>query len=96
MSKSDADTTRAIKNKRGFPSAKFSVTRGGLDIQWTDDGPEVDEVIGLTDRCRLRHGVADLARPPRARNSRTLRHFYFLSFATTPPPRGSRMMSSED
>ena len=43
MSKSDADTTRAIKAalKRAFPSVKFSVTRGGEQIEWTDDGPEV-------------------------------------------------------
>ena len=46
MSKSDADTTRAIKAalRKAFPSAKFSVTRGGQEIEWTDDGPEVAAV----------------------------------------------------
>ena len=43
MTNSDADTTRAIKAalKHAFPGAKFSVTRGGEHIEWTDEGAEV-------------------------------------------------------
>ena len=43
---SDADATRAIKAAlcKAFPSARFSVTRGGACIEWTDDGPTVEQV----------------------------------------------------
>jgi hypothetical protein len=39
---SDAELTRAIKAAlhQHFPACKFSVTRGGSQIEWTDDGPE--------------------------------------------------------
>jgi Family of unknown function (DUF6011) len=46
MRATDADTTRAIKAalRKAFPSAKFSVTRGGKWVEWNDDGPEVAAV----------------------------------------------------
>lgn len=49
----DTTITRVIKSalKTAFPKHKFSITRGGSQIQWTDDGPErvaVEEVIVAT------------------------------------------------
>jgi hypothetical protein len=42
----DGEITRAIKAalRKAFPTAKFSVTRGGARIGWTDDGPSVEHV----------------------------------------------------
>ena len=42
----DAEATRAIKAAlhKAFPDSKFSVTRGGSSIEWTDDGPDIEQV----------------------------------------------------
>ena len=42
----DAAATRAIKAalRKAFPAARFSITRGGTRIEWTDDGPLVEQV----------------------------------------------------
>ena len=42
----DTTVTRTIKAalKLAFPKSKFSVTRGGSQIRWTDDGPELAAV----------------------------------------------------
>ena len=43
---SDGEATRAIKSalRKAFPAAKFSVTRGGAQIEWEDTGPTVEQV----------------------------------------------------
>jgi hypothetical protein len=42
----DRERTQIIKAAlhKQFPNCKFSVTRGGSCIEWTDDGPDVTEV----------------------------------------------------
>jgi hypothetical protein len=54
----DATTTRTIKSalKCAFPECKFSVTRGGSQIAWTDDGPEVAAVEDVI----IAAGVAEI------------------------------------
>ena len=45
--KSDAEATRSIKAalRKAFPNTKtISITRGGSHIEWTDDGPTVEQV----------------------------------------------------
>jgi hypothetical protein len=43
---SDGEATRAIKGalRKAFPTAKISITHGGSRIEWTDDGPTVEQV----------------------------------------------------
>ena len=43
---SDGEATRAIKGAlhKAFPTAKISITNGGSHIEWTDDGPTVEQV----------------------------------------------------
>ena len=43
---SDGEATRAIKGalRKAFPTAKISTTHGGSRIEWTDDGPTVEQV----------------------------------------------------
>ena len=42
----DGESTRTIKAalRKAFPKAIFKVTRGGSRIEWTDDGPSVEQV----------------------------------------------------
>ena len=43
---SDGEATRAIKGalRKAFPTARISTTHGGSRIEWTDDGPTVEQV----------------------------------------------------
>lgn len=57
----DAEKTRIIKAalREGFPNCKFSVTRGGAQIEWADDGPEVaavEDVVLATNVAVVRDG----------------------------------------
>jgi hypothetical protein len=54
------NSTNALKAKLRdrFPTCKFSITRGGEHIEWTDDGPtvvEVEDAIITTGLVEIRH-----------------------------------------
>jgi hypothetical protein len=61
MTHNSAETTRTLKAilRKQFPACKFSITRGGERVEWTDDGPtqiDVEEAILAAGLAEISYG----------------------------------------